>query len=329
MCPRPTSSGRRVAFLSAHVSGLVKLEYLQRHGFQAATIVTIPADIAAKNKVAGHVDFRAIAAKHGIPIHYVEQFPMAGHADREYFEAQKFDLLLISGWQRLVPDAILRTLRVGAIAEHGSGHYLPMGRGRAPVGWSIVHGHTRFVLHLFMATPGADDGPILDVKSFDINPHDSIATVYYKIGICSAQLFLKNQEAVFSGAARWMKAAKIEPTYFPKRTDADDAIDWKASTAEIYNHIRASSSPYPNARATLNGRVMRIEAAAPFDQRLDFFSEAIGEILAVFPDGSVLVKTVDGTLLLKEYSYDGPIEAGMCFSLAPTPQAGATREGAS
>lgn len=311
--PLAKNSPPRIAFLSAHVSGLVKLEYLLRHGFRPCAVISISPELAVKNKVAGYVDFRSIAEKHGIPYRCVDQFTLGGAEDLAYFVEQKFGVLLISGWQRIVPDQVLQQLGIGAIAEHGSGDYLPRGRGRAPIGWSMVKGQTRFVLHLFKASPGVDDGPVLDFKSFDINPHDTIATVYYKVGICSAQLFLRNQAALLAGSVAWKQEAKVEPTYFPKRTDADDFINWNGTTAEIHNHIRASSSPYPRAKARIGEHILSIETAAPFDQQLDFFTEAIGEILAVFPDRSLLVKTTDGTLLIKQYECDGAVEPGMCL----------------
>lgn len=305
--------GKRIAFLSNHFSGLVKLEYLLKNKFPIDTVITGSSEQATAAGLVGWEDFSKICSANGIQSHTVQKLSLQTEEDLAFFQKEKFDLLLISGWQRLIPSEILSTLKNGAIGEHGSSYFLPKGRGRAPVGWSIAEGGERFVLHLFQATPEADDGAVIDFHAFEITPHDDIKSIYYKIGIASAMLTIKNAENIFNDRPVVKVEASDEPTYFRKRSEKDDYINWEASTTSIYNHIRATSPPYPSAKALLNGAVIKINKAVPFDKFLHFFSARVGEILFIFPDKSLLVKTVDGTLLIKEYECSAAIHSGMIF----------------
>ena len=303
----------RIAFLSAHISGSVKLDYLVRRGCRPAAVVTLDASSATRHGLAGYVDPGEAARRHGIPVRYVTDFAMKGADDQAYFRESAFDLLVISGWQRLVPAEILATFRYGAIAEHGSAEYLPRGRGRSPVGWALATGQRRFVLHLFRAEPNVDGGPILDYCALELNPFDDINSVYCKIGIASGQLLLKHIDAILSDRAVFYPQRDEAPSFTRRRTEDDDYIDWRAPTAQIHALIRATTRPYPVAKARLNGRLILIRDAVPFDRFLDFYREAVGEIVAVFPDGSFAVKTVDGSLLVRGYDYDGQVRAGEKF----------------
>src|SRR5262245_5322364 len=172
----------KVALLSNHISGAVKLTALSRLGVPVSHVVTLGPEAAAKAQVAGYHAFP------GPRVHQCERFDLGGAADRAFFAREAFDLLLIGGWQRLVPAAILSLCRLGAIAEHGSAEYLPRGRGRSPVAWSLLQGRQRFVLHLFRATADVDAGPIVARRSFELTPFDTCKTVYCKIGLVSAQM---------------------------------------------------------------------------------------------------------------------------------------------
>ncbi len=307
------SNKPKVAYLSNHFSGQVKLHYLLREQFPIDTIVTLTPQLAEIYHVAGYVDFQIEAARFDIPIRQAQSFNLKSESDLSFFEKQAFDVLLISGWQRIVPANILNTLSIGAIAEHGSAEYLPRGRGRSPINWSIIEGKKRFVLHIFKATPDVDAGPIIDYDTFQITPFDNIKTVYYKAAICSAQLLQKNWEAIVTGRVQYKCPASTEPTFFRKRTEKDDFIDWTQSTESIHNHIRAITSPYPQAKTKLNGKIFYIQQAIPFDNSLDCFEAPIASILFQFPVGSLLVKTTDGTLLIQSYQYDGQPELGQTF----------------
>ena len=57
----------------------------------------------------------------------------------------------------------------------------------------------------------------------------------------------------------------LKPTYCTRRYPFDGEIDWKKPAAEIYNFIRAQSTPYPGAFTYYGGEKMTIWAAELID----------------------------------------------------------------
>ncbi len=303
----------KIALLSNHVSGLVKFDYLRNTGFHFDAVITCDPKMAHEQSISGYSDFREAASSSNTSIYTVSSLNLKAPQDLEYFQKNKFDLLVIGGWQRLIPQAILDTLAWGALAEHGSSEELPRGRGRSPIAWTLASGRKRFVLHLFRADSGADSGEIVDVRALELTPQDDIRSVYYKVGIASGQMLLNTLTKIRTHTLTARAEAKVEPTYFRKRGEPDDFVDWSASTQAILDQVRACAAPYPMAKARLLGKPMLLKRCIPFDSFLDFFGRHPGEILQVMPAGEILVKTADGSLLIEDYSYDSRIEVGAIF----------------
>ena len=64
-------------------------------------------------------------------------------------EENEFEIAVSMGWQRLIPKYVLDKFAYGVYGFHGNCGYLPFGRGRSPLNWSIIQGDTRFNLNLF------------------------------------------------------------------------------------------------------------------------------------------------------------------------------------
>jgi methionyl-tRNA formyltransferase len=94
-----------------------------------------------------------------------------------------------------------------------------------------------------------------------------------------------------------------EPSFYPKRTPDDGALDWTQTTQAIDRLVRAVAPPYPGAFCELDGARLLVEAAQPFEGA--FFESAIapGTIVDVSPSMRMfVVKTGDGSLLVTRYS---------------------------
>jgi len=300
----------KICYLSAHFSGAIKLQYLLERGVNIDAIVNITPEMAARNHVAGYHDFAGFAQSHGCALYRPGEFSLRSDADLAFFRERAFDLALVSGWQRLIPADILASLGIGAVAEHGSSEYLPRGRGRSPMCWSLLEGRKRFVVHLFMADADADSGDIIDYEPFELEPHDTVYTAYAKASLVAGKLFLKNQDQLADGSWRPAQTADIEPSYFPKMGGDDNRIDWNSPTTAIVNKVRATTRPYPGAQAILGGVTLHIWRAQSFSLWLDDFSLRPGHVMSVFPDGAFLVKTIDGNLLVTEHDAPTSVRVG-------------------
>jgi len=301
---------KKIAFLSSHFSGAIKLIYLLKKKIRIDTIITISDQIADKANVSGYYDFSRIANENGIDIYYVQKFDLSGSDDAKFFRNNDFDILLISGWQRLISEDVLNSLRIGAIGEHGSSEYLPRGRGRSPVNYTIMENRRRFVVHIFKADSTADSGDIIDKDVFQINDFDDVYSVYSKFALSSARLFIKNYEKIMIDNWEPLNEADIVPTYYRKIQEKDNYICWDKSTSEIYNKIRANTHPYPGAKSKIDSSVVTIWRAQPFDYNYEDFNRQFGEVIFCFPNNDFIVKTSDGLLLVTNYDYKMKINEG-------------------
>jgi methionyl-tRNA formyltransferase len=289
----------RLVMCGNHVGGEPVIRGLLDAGFEFAWFVAQSPRQAAEAGVSGYFDYRPLAVERGIPVYEPESFALTADADVEFFRQQRFDLLVQGGWQRLFPEAVLETLSIGAIGVHGSADFLPKGRGRSPLNWSLIEGRRRFLMHLFLITPHADDGDVFDVEDFDITDFDDIQTLYWKYSIVLRRMHIRSVPRLLDGSYATVKQTGT-PSYYPKRTPEDGRIDWQEMDVwQVYNAVRAQSRPYPGAFGEIDGASYRIWRCRPFDTRLTYPEADYGSCVERFED-KMIVNCRGGLLLLDE-----------------------------
>jgi methionyl-tRNA formyltransferase len=292
--------GQRMVFAGCHLYGRWLLERLSVAGWHFAYVVCPTPKMAAAQHISGYDDLGEAAARYGTPVYRPVSYALRATEDREFFERAQFDLLIQGGWQRLFPESVLKTLRVGAVGVHGSSDFLPKGRGRSPLNWSIIEGRQRFILHLFLIKPGVDDGDIFDYDIFDITPFDSIVTLYQKSAILTARMLERSVSQLLDGAVRAIPQ-RGTPSYYPKRSPDDGLIDWEELDVwQIHDLVRALTRPYPGAFAALNGEMTTIWKAMVFDTRITYSNASYGEVVEFFED-CLVVNCRGGLLLVEEW----------------------------
>ena len=94
----------------------------------------------ASDALSGLVPMREQADRYGIPFVGIESYALTQSEDQAALEALDIDLLLVMGWQRLVPSWLIEHCRVGIVGSHGSPQGISGGRGRSPQNWAIMLG---------------------------------------------------------------------------------------------------------------------------------------------------------------------------------------------
>ena len=266
-------------------------------------VVTLGAKKAHANRVA-HYEAGRIAAycsSHGLPLHTVKSYDLSDPEDQFFFRKASLDLLLVIGWERLLPNEVLKSLRHFACGMHGSAYGLPRGRGRSPMNWAILTGHSKFITYLFRYTQGMDDGDIIGFKVFDITPYDDIGSLHTKNRIAMGELLHSYAPKIADGSLRVFPQPDDEPTYYPKRTHEDGVIDWAQSTEVIHRLVRAVAPPYPGAMTRLGDLDVPILAGQPFDSGLFDPSIAPGTVVDVnLSLNRLVVKTGDSAYLIND-----------------------------
>ena len=296
----------KIVFCGCSSAGLEVLDFLISKNFEISHIISLNSQQATQYNVSGYASFDEIARKNNIPIYFPKTYSLKDNDDISFFEKNNFDLLLLGGWQRLIPEIILSKLKIGGIGFHGSSEFLPKGRGRSPVNWSLIEGKTQFILHAFLMTPGIDDGDVITHEIFDINQWDTCQTIYYKISIIQKRILAEIIPKLVSNNFKHIPQTG-EPSYYEKRTPDDGLIDWSKSVHEIYNFVRALTRPYPGAFTFLNGQRLNIWKSQPFDSKIKYESKN-SQIVEKFSTGDFIVNCKDGLLLITDY--EGKVNVG-------------------
>lgn len=308
-----TETGKRIGVAGCKHTTLEFIDGMRRHGHGIDQCITISPELGVSQEVAGYMDLREPMRERGIPVHVTETYALKEDRDGDAIRSLGLDLLLVIGWQRLVPDWFLDTLSIGAFGMHGSSLPLPHGRGRSPMNWSLIQDRKIFHTHLFRYNPGVDDGDVAGVQCFDITPFDTCLTLHYKNTLSMIRLVDRLLPSLLDGTAVLEPQDEEGATYYPKRTAEDGLVNWSASTAEIHNLVRAVTRPFPGAFSFLDDQedqCIRIWKAIPFDEQLDYPDAAPGEIVAQFESGDFVARTGTSTMLVVDWEYEGDGDPG-------------------
>lgn len=285
------------------------VSFIQEEICPVDLVITISPEVTKKNQISGYKGLSVLTEKYGIPVHEADSYFLTDEKTQKLMRENEFDIGISMGWQRLMPKSVLDCFAYGVFGFHGNSGYLPFGRGRSPLNWSVILGDTRFNLNLFRYDEKADSPNVFATEMFSITPHDTIRTAQYKNMICSKRLIRRLLAAYESGEVCVRTDSKDFDSWYEKRTAADGKIDFHKRTRDIYNLIRGVAAPFPGAFALCKGEEVRVWEAHPFDEMIDFSAYAPGEVIDVF-DGKPVVRTVDGSLLIDRYESSLSLDKG-------------------
>ena len=293
-------SNKKIVMCGCHIAGKKIVESLIEEGIKFSYFVCLTEEQATTHNISGYYNYTTLAKKNGIPVYYPAKYSLDTNQDRKFFSENQFDLLIQGGWQRLFPQNVLKTLSIGAIGGHGSSDFLPKGRGRSPLNWSIIEGKKRFINQLFLITPDADDGDVFDYEDFDILNSDDINTLYMKLSLTTSKMLIRSLPELLEGKIQLEKQVGV-PSFYKKRNPEDALINWESMDVfQIDRIIRAVTKPYPGARANLNNSSIIIWKARVFDTRMFYKNLSYGAVIATF-NNDLIVQCRGGLLLVEEY----------------------------
>ena len=307
----------KIYALFATANGLDCLEFLG-DALPLTGVIGLSAD-RARGDVSGHVDIEDRLSCSALDILAVDDYQLRDQADRAQILSRDIDVLLVLGWQRLIPQWLIDHCRVGAIGNHGSADGISGGRGRSPQNWALLTGRDAFEVSIFWIDPGIDSGIVIDTRRFTLESHDDIRTSHYKTAYWVADMLRENWQSGRLLARAGQEQADAEASYLPQRRPEDGEIDWNRSAEEISDFVRALTRPYPGAFSLLDGKTVHFWRVRPFVAVVPMIDPlpGPGQILAILSHGEIVIQTGKGTLLVDEWSTTDKTfspEPGNCFS---------------
>lgn len=216
------------------------------------------------------------------------------------------DYLMCFGYRRMIRSAVLACAKIACVGSHFSP--LPRYRGFAPLNWLLIHGEKQTAVNVFFLCDEVDAGDIIARSDIPISDEDDINTLTEK---CVAALPGVLEHAVAAleiGRPRGEKQDHSLATYTCSRNPEDGLIDWKASSKEIYDLVRALTYPWPGAYTYYKGRRIYIWRCQIVQEK-PYEGRVCGKVIGTGEQG-FKVLTGDGSVLVTEYSTD-PHDTGM------------------
>ena len=286
----------KICFLGNHTVGATALRVLRRE----ADVVAVVAHPEDQEDGVRYVSVFAEARRMGIPvIRAVGKSPEL----EQLMDAAQPDLIWISDYRYLIPVAVLRLARRGAVNLHPS--LLPKYRGRAPINWAILKGETQLGLTAHFVDEGADTGDIIAQSAFALGQNqdvgDALNRLYPLYETMTAEVLAAFRSGSVPRRAQEAKAA----TVFPRRTPEDGLIDWNETANEVWNLIRAVAAPYPGAFSAWSEGILRVWKAEAICALPAARRRKPGEIVSVSDDGAVLVVACrDAAIIITKFELE-------------------------
>jgi len=208
-------------------------------------------------------------------------------------EAFHPDFLVVVAFGQILPAAILRIPRHGAINVHAS--LLPKYRGPAPIQWAIIRGEVQTGVTTMLMDTGVDTGDMLLSGSTPIRSDDTSATLHDRLARIGANLLVETIRGVWEGTLFPRAQNHTQATYAPMLKKDNGRIDWQQSAHAIDAQIRAMT-PWPGAFCYFENKRFKIHRACPID---GISISPPGTVVPGFPD-ELRIATGDGVLCILE-----------------------------
>ena len=257
----------RLVLVTGHTFGIRAYEgvfsspsYLDGR-IEVPLMVGLPAGRAAGT--VGYAPISGLADAQGIE--HVEADDATLHAHAEQLARIRPHYLLVVGWSRLVHPDVLTLPTEGCLGMHPT--KLPLGRGQAPIPWTIIKGLSSTSLSVFGLEAQADTGPLVAQYDLAVHPRETATSLFYRMAALhfTAGRDLAGQLGRRRIEARPQRAG--ESTRWPRRRPADGRIEHSMSAVEIDRLVRALLEPYPRAFVSIDGADLPVVAAQPAPER--------------------------------------------------------------
>ncbi len=252
----------RVAFLGTPAFAVPALEALARAGHDVATVVAQPDRPAGRGNALREPATKIWAREHGIPVLQPEKVRDGKLAAQ--LGALGLDVLVVAAYGRILGADLLTLAPLGAINVHGS--LLPRWRGAAPIQWAVASGDAETGVTIMQMDEGLDTGDILLQRAMPIRPDDTAETVSERLADLGGRALVDALEALGRGAVVPVRQDPAQATAARILEKEDGRIQWTRPAPEIAARLRGFT-PWPGAFTTVDGKLLKILAAAPEEVR--------------------------------------------------------------
>lgn len=211
------------------------LEILKNAGYIPSLIVTSPDKPQGRKMIVTPPPVKVWAIENNIP--YVQPEKVQ-EIEKLVFSNHDFDFFLVVAYGKILPEALIKTPRLGSINIHYS--LLPKYRGASPVESAILAGDTETGVSIQQMEYKMDAGPILAEEKTEIGPDEKTEDLRERLIKIGGNLLVKILPDFLEGKITPTAQDESQATFCKKIKKEDGLIDLVTTpSSELYNKFRA------------------------------------------------------------------------------------------
>lgn len=265
---------------------------------EVAAVVTQPDKPSGRGLALKPPAVKEAARRLGLRVHQPDR-PSSLAAE---LAALALDMAVVVAYGRILRPDLLAVTRHGFMNVHFS--LLPKYRGAAPVQRTLMNGESETGVTLFWLDAGMDTGPVQRMASTPVPPDEDSLTLFPRL----AALGVRELRAALSDVAAGRvvrEPQRGEPSLAPKLDLAAARIGFEMSAREFSDRVRGlAAGPGAWFETGAGGAPLRVKVYKAGLGAGEGNGKS-GLILAVEPDGAVLIQCRVGAVRVREVQPEG------------------------
>lgn len=289
----------KVLFMGTPDFSVATLESIIKAGHEVVGVVTQPDKPKGRGKSVLYTPVKEKALEYNIPVFQPKK--VREESVIEELRALQPDIGVVIAFGQILNQPLLDMPKHGCVCVHAS--LLPKYRGAAPINWAVIDGEPTSGITIMQMDAGIDTGDMISKVEVPIEKDETGGTLHDKLAVAGADLLVETLKLFENNTVSREKQDDSKSNYAVKLTKELGQINFDKSAVEIERLIRGLN-PWPSAYTSLDGKTLKVWKAEVVDTDDQYENAKNGEIVSVTKH-SILVKTGDGILALKEIQLEG------------------------
>ncbi|XP_072307942.1 cytosolic 10-formyltetrahydrofolate dehydrogenase [Eucyclogobius newberryi] len=239
----------KIAVIGQSLFGQEVYKELRKEDHTIVGVFTIPDNDGKADPLAME------AEKDGVPVFKFPRWRVKGQAIPDVvsqYSATGAELNVLPFCSQFIPMEVINHPKHGSIIYHPS--LLPRHRGASAINWTLIHGDKKGGFTVFWADDGLDTGPILLQRECDVEPDDTVNSIYKRFlfpeGVKGT---VEAVRLITAGKAPRITQPQEGATYECIQKKGNAKIDWNQTAEALHNWIRGNDK-VPGAWAEVDGK---------------------------------------------------------------------------
>lgn len=285
------SDSLRIIFAGTPDFAARHLGVLLSYQHQIVGVFTPPDRPSGRGKKLTQSPVKILAEKRGIPVFQPKS--LKTEENKHLVADLNADVMVVVAYGLILPASVLAMPRLGCINVHGS--LLPRWRGAAPIQRALWAGDAKTGVTIMQMDVGLDTGDMLHKIECDIQPEDTSATLYDKLGQLGPQGLLITLQKLAESSVQPQVQDEAQVTYAAKLSKEEARLDWLLPAAQLERCIRAFN-PWPVSYFVVDEQPIKVWQA----QVLPAVNNIKPGTIVHADKNGIQVATTDGVLNMTE-----------------------------